>query len=182
MSIVTSEVTGDRETLRAIEKFARDVNASGARGVMRKAVRAAMTPIRQDLRRVVPKDTGLLRRSITSKLISKAQIGKFTGVVGARDRRDEKTRRNPARYLHLVDRGAKPHKIRGPVAFIRADGVRIVRPSVDHPGARAQRVLERAFSASKSRATEAFKSKARTELEAAAKRNAARQQARRSRG
>ena len=100
--------------------------------VVRPAINAALTPINRAAKRNAPKRFGILKKSIGKKvkLYSKNRV--VWGAVGVRS--GFKTyiagrNINPRKYAHIVEFGAKPHRI----------GSRM------HPGTPATHFLERAL-------------------------------------
>lgn len=104
--------------------------------IARKAVRAGAAPIVKVLRRNVPIDKRVMRRNITQKVKSYRGGASTVAIVGARNKKDEKTGRNPAKYLHLAERGTRPHVIYGPVSFRLPGGDLIGGTNISHPGSR----------------------------------------------
>lgn len=104
--------------------------------IARKAVRAGAAPIVKALRRNVPVDTKTMRRNITQKVKAYRSGASTVAIIGARNKKDVKTGRNPAKYLHLAERGTAPHVIHGPISFRLPSGDLIGGTSISHPGSR----------------------------------------------
>jgi len=176
-TIITGKVTGDKEALAAIEQLKGTIG----RRILRKSINAAAAPMRTQLRSMVPRDTGLLKKRIVSKLTSNAAEGKFQATIGARQQKDPKTGRSASRYFHLVDKGFKAHKqeakqlggLSRSMRFVRSDGVVMYRRTIQHPGFRGYDLTGRAFRAAVNASTRAFIAKSRTEIDNEARKLAA---------
>ena len=77
----------------------------------RQAILAATTPVVRAVKAGLPTDSGALKRGITRKVTTRK--GVVVGRVGAKRSADGKATngkpRVPSRYLHLVEKGTKPH-------------------------------------------------------------------------
>jgi len=90
-----------RGTAEAIEKL-KQLKGSVQRRMLRRAMSAALVPMRREYKRAAPKDTGTLRRSVAKK-VKVYPSGRGVAIVGIkRGAKDAKTGRNPEKYLHLV--------------------------------------------------------------------------------
>jgi HK97 gp10 family phage protein len=124
---------GIKTTISAIGSLGSKVGSK----VIIKATRAGCRVFLKAARRKVPQHrTGTLRRELTIKI--KRKRGFIVGRVGARNRKTGKN--NPAHYLHLIERGTKPHNIPGPITLHGR-----TYSNVAHPGSRPQRPVERAM-------------------------------------
>lgn len=123
--------------------------------IMRGGLRAAAGVQAKQVRKTVPVETGALKRAITTKGQRRGDM--FASSVRARNTGDGD--RNPARYLHLVERGTAPHFQAGPL-LLRSGP----RSNVQHPGARAYRVLEKAANSHRRASIAAFQEYLRREL------------------
>ncbi len=107
------------------------------RGIMTKAMRAALKPLPGIVKAAVPRELGLLRKFISQKV--KFYVARTTaiGLVGPAVRpavvmrrpsswSTQPQRQNPVKYAHLVERGTRPHDIR-----TKRGG------TIMHPGAKA---------------------------------------------
>lgn len=155
----------------------RQIRALGGRAgrrVLRKATNASGNPVAKRLRQLIPRRTangsGTLKRNIRKRVVSETSEGRVECHVGAR----KKQPGLPSRYFHLVDKGAKAHKI-SPKTVRRKgrlrqrlsfwDGSRLqVRPSVQHPGLIGKQYVWRARLQSKKAAVNAFVKKAKEEI------------------
>jgi len=111
-----------------------------ARTAIRKSAGAGGTELTREVRRIVKsnKKTGALSRAISKKTRSYQAGNIVVSIVGAKVKKLPDGS-NPGKYFHLVDKGTKPHIIRGVLAF-RGRVVKWVR----HPGARPKGMLRRA--------------------------------------
>lgn len=131
--------------------------------VMRRVARAGMSKacslVSKEMKRLAPRDSGLLRRSIGSKTKTYSRgknRGTTVGIVGPRVgfrqavprtmwlvkgdkrrllRRTKTVEADPVKYAHLVDLGTKPHAI-----TFKHGGKSI---TVKHPGSKAQSFIAR---------------------------------------
>lgn len=123
---------------------------------LRKGMRAAGAVFSKALKVVAPRETGLLKRSMTHKV--KTYRKSIVAISGARRRKDPKTGRNAANYLHLVEGGTKPHVI--PNVTLRDKSGRVLfSGTVRHPGARANRFVDRTQRQNKAAAAKALSAK-----------------------
>ena len=131
---ITFRLDGVKESQRAF--LALDDKLK--RSVTRKAVNASVRPAVKMVRKLVPRNTGLLRRSITHRVKSYRKGGILVGVVGQREgdmtkafeKAAEKAKgaagrgglsgRGVAPPLHLVDQPVKAHKIKHSQAELSA--------------------------------------------------------------
>ena len=115
--------------------------------VQSKSIRAAMKKtVFPEARRRVPKQSKALWRNLTVSVKRERGTVFMTGRVIGRNKKDPKTGRNPARYLHLVEGGTKPHSIFASAGKRLAIGGNTFPTEVHNPGTRPQRFLENAFS------------------------------------
>lgn len=134
--------------------------------ITRKAVTAAMRPLRMTAKKFAPKDTGQLRKQLVSK-VKTYKSGNVFGIVGVKNEKDEATGRRPSKYLHLVLGGTKAHEIRprrkrvlvGTNLFAKGNAVQRVMYGrlVQHPGAKKNPFLTDAFSGSSEAALDKFR-------------------------
>ena len=131
---ITFRLEGVKESQRAF--LALDDKLK--RSVTRKAVNASVRPAVKMVRKLTPRNTGLLRRSITHRVKSYRKGGILVGVVGQRtggstkafQKAAEKAKgaagrgglsgRGVAPPLHLVDQPVKAHKIKHSEAELSA--------------------------------------------------------------
>lgn len=124
-----------------------------AKGALLKAVRAAAKVVQPAVKARVRRASGLAKQSIGTKSAKGRKIVAFS-LVGARTKVQKRVKRKgsygsvlaqPARYLHILEKGAKAHSIkrggRGKAA--------------KHPGARPKPFLAPAFAATVNQAIEA---------------------------
>ena len=127
-------IEGIKTTVHAL----RDLGPTFGSKIIVKATRAGCQVFVKQARRNITAVKGVLRRGMTVRI--KRKRGFIVGRVGARNKKVGK--QNPAKYLHLVERGTRSHVIPGPVWPKGA-----TRPisNVQHPGSRAQRPVEQAM-------------------------------------
>lgn len=101
---------GGAKLLRAVSELNTKIALNG----QRKALLRAAPPFVKAAKRNAPKDTGLLRRSITRRSKTYKQRKTVVVVAGPGTRRTGKTSRGefyrPANIAHIVERGGKFHK------------------------------------------------------------------------
>ena len=151
------EITGIAATIRRLN----DLGKKGAKRAVTKAVRAGGREQLLALRRNAPIDTGALRRYLTQRVSTKK--GVTLSRSGAKNLKGAK--RNPIHYLHLVERGTRPHTIYAPSGGMSIGGTLIMR-KVQHPGSRANDFVARSYRESASRALAAHNKKLEVEIEA----------------
>lgn len=176
-----------------MEKFFNRFEEKLRRKVTRKAVNAAARPVAKRVRSLVPKRTGLLRRSITHVVRSYRRGGIIVAAIGQRGGRSGSTKALAAAQgrarmsrsrtggisgqgkivpLHLVDQPVKSHVIRATVGRTMAGGVLVFRRynrlnwerKVEHPGHGGARFMERSFDGSRMLALRAFELKFQNEI------------------
>jgi HK97 gp10 family phage protein len=102
-------IDGVKELAAGLRSLPRQVQRSG----LRKAVTPAATPIVKAAKSSAPKQTGLLKKSLTKKIQTYKRTDTVVAVIGARaDAGGEYKgrRRVPAKYAHLVEQGhGGPH-------------------------------------------------------------------------
>lgn len=123
--------------------------------ILRAGVRSGGSEVAKQVRKFVPVETGALKKAIRVRVRRLEQI--YIASVHAANTGDGA--RNPARYLHLIERGARPHQILSTIAFKGK-----VYSQVYHPGFVGRRVLEYATKYAKKRAIQAFGRKVMQEV------------------
>jgi HK97 gp10 family phage protein len=93
------------------------------RNIMRGALRAGTVPIREDVKRRAPVDSGALRNSV--RTTSRARKGQVSASVKVGNRE--------AWYAHLIEFGTRPHVIKAKPGRAMQFGGRITA-QVNHPG------------------------------------------------
>jgi hypothetical protein len=124
--------------------------------ILKAGLRAAAAVPAKIARKTVSRDTGTLRKNITIK--TRHWGATFIAGIHGKNRGDG--HRNPVRYLHLLERGTKPHFQPGPMAL--KSGVRV---NVMHPGTKGTKVLENAGAASQAEAVRKFGERVQRELD-----------------
>jgi HK97 gp10 family phage protein len=149
---IRMDVQGTKELLAKLNAVKRSI----ARRILRKAVRKGAAVVTKTTRRFVPTDNKVLKKSIGHRVARMKNKPVAVAVSGPR-RRFKKGGQIATKYAHLVEGGAKAHVIpRGSFIPLAASGVlvmgRIHRQNIQHPGAPAQRFMERGYNAAKSQA------------------------------
>lgn len=159
-----ARIVGEKALIRRLDRMSR-----GARNRMaRPAVREAMKPMRQMMKRLAARATGMLAKSIKS--VVRTYKGVVFGITGPENRKDAVTGRNPSKYGHLVEFGTAAHTIRPErkrALAIRAGVLnrtgsrevasgldRNVVAKADHPGTAAQPFMRPAWRAHGGRKSE----------------------------
>lgn len=163
---VTFRVTGEKQLIAALK----ELGGGGQRRATKVATSASVLPLKQASKADAPRETGQMRKMLATKVKAYPEKGVVLGIVGVRaDAKNAKTGRNPAKYLHLVTKGVKPHNIAPRTKKVLLFKGRYTG-RVSHPGQRPNNFLERAFQAGKGAALARFQSKLRERIEAEAKR------------
>lgn len=149
--MIQLDVEGVDLTTAALSGAARKIRKK----VLGKAVRAGAAPYVKAVRREAPVDTRELKRNLTQKVKSYQSGARIVSIVGARNRRSP-AGRNPAKYLHLVEGGTKPHVIRTRTARSLALGGGAFARQVNHPGTRPARLLSTKSNTERSSMINAF--------------------------
>lgn len=166
-------ITGHRDLERRLAKLDRKMQTRLMRNALGKPARAIV----KDARALVPTDTVLLKKSLGSRIVVRAQKKQAFAVMGPRKGFEKtkaaqklqskhsgaKAKRRATYYAHLVEFGTKPHKQR----FIPLAGG-VIRLAGDlHPGARPRPFLRPAFDKNKQRATPMIAAELRKGIESA---------------
>lgn len=129
------ELIGDRQTIRKLKRMS-DI---ATRRIMRPAVTKALVPINKAAKRKAPVETGLLKKSIGTRVKTYARAGIVWGGVAPRSGYktvDEDGRsRDPVNYAHLVELG---HMAYGNV-YIPARP--FLRPAIDTQRSKALAIV-----------------------------------------
>lgn len=112
-------IVGGRQLSDDLQKLAPKIE----RNIMRGALRAGTVPIREEVKRRAPVDSGALRNSI--RTTSRARRGQVSASVKIGNRE--------AWYAHLVEFGTRPHVIKSKPGRAMQFGGRITA-QVNHPG------------------------------------------------
>jgi hypothetical protein len=153
----------------AIAKL-KSLDRSMQKRIIRKGIRKASQMGAKITKNFVSKKTGTLRNSMGWRVARmRPGIPKAVGVVGPRRRYERMTSegfRNPTKYSHLVDQGAKPHIInaKGKGLYFRVNGRSVFVKYVRHPGARASHFMKRGEHSSRSPMHHVFTRTVATEL------------------
>jgi HK97 gp10 family phage protein len=113
-----TRLEGIDKTIAAAKELERRIK----RGGMRTALNKATTPTLQKARRLAPRESGLLRKSLKKKVTTNTREDTVTVIIGS-DKSVSGTfkgeKRTPARYAHLVEMGhGGPHSA-APHPFLR---------------------------------------------------------------
>ena len=110
MFLIRGELTGLRDALNSLKAVKR---SAGSR-ILRKGLAAASKPMLDTARRLVPRRTGLLRKSLGRKIKTYRSTGTVVVMIGPRTGfkrvvrvkgRRTFQRNDPTHYAHLVERG-----------------------------------------------------------------------------
>ncbi len=178
---VTFDLRGFKEFQTNIRKLVRGRKPGPRlRSITRNAMRKAKTPVQKAAKREAPKDKGVLRLGIRSKVGASGDT--IWAIIGPRRGRFSRTVKKQktevdAFYAHMVEGGTKAHVIprvtkkgkgSGLMVF-NVGGEQVVTRQVRHPGMRAQPFLEKAGKAGFTRAKREFAKRFGLELEKAIK-------------
>jgi HK97 gp10 family phage protein len=156
---IRAEITGIKELMQSLEKFTPAVQ----RKILRPALRAEGTRVLKEARAKVPVDTKLLKKSLGQRTKT-YKNGRVVVIVGPRHGFKQVIKgvaKNPVRYAHLVEYGAKPHSI-------SARSVIATRKMVAgklHPGFPGRLVLTRAYKTALNGAAERMAARMAQEIE-----------------
>lgn len=170
-SLVQFAISGDKELQAKLKHLRASVQRRGTK----KAMTAAMKPVKPAVKANAPRETGQMRKTATTKVVSYATKGVVMGIGGIRrDARSEKTGRNPSKYLHLVIGGVKGHDIvpetKKAMRFRKKRARSAVfAMKVKHPGFQGDNFMQRAFDSAKGPAQAAFSHTLGSFVEAEAK-------------
>ena len=172
------KIEGARELEKGLLRLA---NPRRRRAVVRSGVRAGSRVIIKAIKQRAPKETGRLKRALTQQVKWDSASGEMSSRIGAKSKKVNS--RNAARYLHLVEQGARPHQIvpstkmalrlgvgkgkRGRDEFGRftTGGIVTVFATVArHPGTSASRFMQAGFKASAQQAVAKFVTQSRAAL------------------
>lgn len=159
--MISAQTTGDVETAKKLEQLGVKVEKK----ILAKSVRAGGAPAVKAAKRNMPVRSKALKQSVTQKV--KRFKTSVVSITGARSRKTA-SGVNPAKYLHLVEGGTRRHEIRSRGLALRIG--RFFTGQVDHPGARAQRPIQRAQQETKQKSIAAFGDKLKTETDAEVRR------------
>lgn len=116
------------------------------RNALRNSVRAATKPIVQAAKAGVPVEHGFLKKALKVKIRVFNQGGTVAAIIGAERKKiavtkgDQTKYINPARYIHLVEKGTKPHEISVPHWRNPEKKITLL-----HPGSPPRPFLRRAY-------------------------------------
>lgn len=163
-------IRGEIQGLAEVVATLKGLPAKLQRKIMRKALSKATKGTVAAARRLVPRETGLLKKSIGRKVVTYKESGVLVVVIGPRKGfRQDVTRRgrgkpsiaDPVNYAHLVEFGTKPHSLlkgassRGRLKKATADLVARGIGKI-HPGAKARPFLRPAFDQTKGQILQIF--------------------------
>lgn len=78
--LVMIDLLGDKQ----LQSTLKTLQASTQRQVMRPAIRSGLVPINKEAKRLVPKQSGALKKSIAAKVAYSRRTGQVVGMVGVR--------------------------------------------------------------------------------------------------
>lgn len=139
--------------VQELSRFLRDLPKKTIKKALKSAVNAGAEPIKKAARRLAPKRTGTLKKSITKK-VKVYPSGNAVAIIGANRNTvsqgvdlgkggnlkiKQKGRIVPANYIHLVAYGTAPHA--QPLHWLFA--------KQGHPGAKANNFMKAAYDQNK---------------------------------
>lgn len=143
MGLVEIDIRGVEEIHRAIDQIKKPASR---RKITRPAVGAAAAEIVKQAKKHVPKESGLLRKSLGSKTWTKGDV--VAGLAGPRRGFKQQAKRkntwkgatlsNPVKYAHLVEFGTRP-------GFRRYTSGPLAGREMAHPGTRPRPFLRPAM-------------------------------------
>jgi HK97 gp10 family phage protein len=120
--------------------------------ILRKAIRAGAKSPREAAKRMAPRDSGLLARSISVRIGTNRKTGAVYAVVGpkrgviARKKAGALLPGRPSKYAHLVEFGTRPHSLAsGDKLARRTQAGRQASGGRRHPGAKPHPFLAPAW-------------------------------------
>lgn len=153
------QVTGIEDLERKLKKL----TAPQFRTVVAKASNRAMKPVEKAAEAAVPKEFGILKKSISRKQKRYRRANTTVTLVGPKKGMKQivsrkrvfgkrtvefKEPRDPVFYAHLVEKGTRPHSLgKESKLFLRAGGGKTPgkQHGAMHPGAKAQPFLKQAL-------------------------------------
>lgn len=93
-------IKGEKELIAKLKRLS---NPRAFKKVMRQSTNAAATPIVKGVRSEWPEDSGLSKRSVTKKIISKGR-GNYTAIIGI-DKAARDEAHVPSNIDHLIELG-----------------------------------------------------------------------------
>lgn len=126
MAVFEGRLTGAKQLHKNLE----DLGSTKARAVVRRSLQSASSPPLKKAKQLVPKETGLLKKSLGKKPKTYRSSGTSMVIIGARvGFHDPTTGRNPVKYAHLVELGtvhsaAQPF-MRPALAYTKDESIRI---------------------------------------------------------
>ena len=168
-------LVGEKELMKRLNGLGKQ---STVNRMARPALREASGEIRKAAKRLAPKKSGQLKKSIKNKVVTSKKTGTVFAVVGPAygfKTVDENGRANdPAKYGHLVEFGTKPHVItaknKKTLKYVNKTGNTVFPVSVMHPGTAPKPFLRPAYDSVNSKAIIAKRLGKELDKEAAKKR------------
>jgi len=163
---IRAEITGIKELMQSLEKFTPAVQ----RKILRPALRAEGTRVLKEARAKVPVDTKLLKKSLGQRTKT-YKNGRVVVIVGPRHGFKQVIKgvaKNPVRYAHLVEYGAKPHYVWNAGYKAHAKSLSTSRQAnfrSMHPGFPGRLVLTRAYKTALNGAAERMTARMAQEIE-----------------
>lgn len=161
MFVIKGKLTGQQQLFGKLD----GLKGSLQRKILRRAVTDAAKVVRDRAKANVPIQSGLLRKSIGTK-IKTYKTGVVVAIIGARTgfKREVTVKgprgsytqlRNPVYYAHLVEFGTKPHAL-GKGSTLGWKGKKKSKArsqsGAQHPGTTGQHPLQRAWDQTKDQA------------------------------
>jgi HK97 gp10 family phage protein len=151
----TFHIDGLDNAVKALAALPRKIRNKSLRKSFSKGATVCAKAVRRNTRR----DTGTAKKNVGTKVVVKGDKDPVA-FAGHKRIKGQKGGKNPAKYSHLMELGARSHvitpkrakSIRFSVGKGKKAGFVFAR-RINHPGAPAQHVIRRSFSESRSQAT-----------------------------
>lgn len=176
MARVVSQLEGVDLTIGTLGRFKSAIQ----RRILRSALTKAARVLAKEAKKLAPKDSGLLKKSI-GYVVRTYKDGRLTAVIGPRrgfKQMVTRTKRfpvksgtsafaasdiqvtemaDPVNYAHLVEYGTEPHSIAGGDDRLNKSGVAGRQIGATHPGAKARPFMRPAYDRKKGEAESVFR-------------------------
>lgn len=148
---IKARLDGAEEAIRSLDGLSRTLRNQ----ILRKAINAASKVVLDAARKLVPVETGMLKKSLAVRIQTYRSTGTVVGVIGPRTgykktrqgkvltsfgRKIKSTGRNPSKYAHLIEFGHNIARPKGKlVGYARARA--FLRPAFDQNKAAIEKLL-----------------------------------------
>jgi hypothetical protein len=147
-----------------LKALLKDLEPATQRRVLRPAITQEATRIAREVKPTLPRQTGLLKKSVGKLVKTYAQSHTVVGIVGPRKgfaQVIDGRKHDPAKYGHLVEGDVRPHLI----TITKRHGQPIKQFVIHHPGYKGQHPFAKAAKAATSGATERLGARIGQEIE-----------------